>query len=152
MIVKNEKMCNSVTRRQARALPFLLSARTVGDGCQAAGISRKCFYNWMKEEAFRSEYRGRQSRLVDLAMVTLKGNAMEAAEKLSAMVATEEGPAPAPRMQGRHRPQFEDQGARRDRSQAGRARKKVCRGSVTGECLTEGPESTCGGCAIPRRE
>ena len=92
MIVRNEKVCNFVTRRQARALPILLSARTVGEGCQAAGISRKCFYNWMKEEAFRNEYRGRQSRLVDLAIVTLKGNAMEAAEKLSAMVSTEEGP------------------------------------------------------------
>jgi len=92
MAFKSEKVCNSVTRRQARALPFILSARTVGEGCQAAGISRKCFYNWMKEEAFRNECRGRQSRLVDLALVTLKGNAMEAAEKLSAMVATEEGP------------------------------------------------------------
>ena len=41
MISKNEKVCNFVTRRQARALAFLLSARTVGEGCQAAGISRK---------------------------------------------------------------------------------------------------------------
>ena len=92
MISKNEKVCNFVTRRQAKALPLILSERTVGEGCQAAGISRKCFYNWMKEEAFRNEYRDRQSRLVDLALVTLKGNAVIAAEKLSAMVATEGGP------------------------------------------------------------
>ena len=37
MIVKNEKVCNFVTRRQARALPFLLSARTVGRGLSSRG-------------------------------------------------------------------------------------------------------------------
>ena len=61
MIVKNEKVCNFVTRRAGEGLPFLPSARTVGEGCQAAGISRKCFYNRMKEEAFRNEYRGRRA-------------------------------------------------------------------------------------------
>ena len=92
MISKNEKVCNFVTQRQAKALPLILSGRTVGEGCEAAGISRKSFYNWLKGEAFRNEYRERQRALVELAMVTLKGNAMAAAEKLASMVATEGGP------------------------------------------------------------
>ena len=92
MISKNEKVCNFVTQRQAKALPLILSGRTVGEGCEAAGISRKSFYNWMKGEAFRNEYRDRQRNVVELAMLTLRGNAVVAAEKLSAMVATEGGP------------------------------------------------------------
>jgi hypothetical protein len=94
MISENHKASTFVTlsRGQARALPFMLSARTVEEGCRAAGISKQCFYNWMKQEAFREEYRARQSGFVSLAMETLKGNAVEAAEKLSAMMSEAEGP------------------------------------------------------------
>jgi len=70
----------------------MLAARTVEEGCRAAGVSKQCFYNWMKQEAFREEYRRRHSSFVSLAMETLKGNAVEAAERLSAMMSKEEGP------------------------------------------------------------
>jgi len=94
MISESHKTSTSVTlsRAQARALPMILSARTVGEGCGAAGISKQCFYNWMKQEAFSEEYRKRQSGFVSLAMETLKGNAVEAAERLAAMMSKEEGP------------------------------------------------------------
>jgi len=94
MISENHKTSTFVTlsRGQARALPMILSARTVEEGCRAAGISKQCFYNWMKQEVFREEYRKRQSGFVSLAMETLKGNAVEAAERLAAMMSKEEGP------------------------------------------------------------
>ena len=82
----------TLSRAQARALPLMLAARTVEEGCRAAGISKQCFYNWMKQEAFREEYRRRHGSFVSLAMETLKGNAVEAAERLSAMMSKEEGP------------------------------------------------------------
>jgi hypothetical protein len=71
---------------------MILSARTIEQGCKNAGISTRSFYNWMKQEAFRNEYRKNHSSLVALAMETLKGNAIEAAEKLSGMISSEEGP------------------------------------------------------------
>ena len=94
MISPSQKPSTFVTlsRAQARALPLMLSARTIEDGCRASGISKQCFYNWMKQEAFRDEYRRRQNSFVSLAMETLKGNAVEAAERLSAMMTKEEGP------------------------------------------------------------
>lgn len=90
----NQKPSTFVTlsHAQARALPSLLSARTIEEGCRAARVSRQCFYNWMKQEAFREEFRRRRSSIVSLAMETLKGSAGEAAEKLSAMMSKEEGP------------------------------------------------------------
>ncbi len=93
MISKRKKSSTFAhpTRRQARALPLLLSGRTVEEGCKHAGISKQTFYNWMKIEAFRSEYRRNQSSFVALALETLKGNAMEAAEKLIGMISSEEG-------------------------------------------------------------
>ena len=94
MISHSRKPSTFVTlsRGQARALPFILSAKTVEEGCRDAGISKQCFYNWMKQEVFREEYRKRRSAFVSLAMETLKGNAVEAAERLSAMMSKEEGP------------------------------------------------------------
>jgi len=94
MISKCKKMSTFVilTRGQARALPVILSARTIEEGCKNAGISRQTFYNWMKTEVFRNEYRKNHSSFVALAMETLKGNAIEAAEKLSGMISSEEGP------------------------------------------------------------
>ena len=81
----------NLTRGQARALPVILSARTVEEGCKNAGISKQTFYNWMKIEVFRDEYRRNHSRFVALALETLKGSAMEAAEKLSGMISSGEG-------------------------------------------------------------
>jgi hypothetical protein len=45
----------------------------------------------MKIEAFRNECRRNHSRFVALALETLKGSAIEAAEKLSGMIASGEG-------------------------------------------------------------
>jgi hypothetical protein len=93
MISKLRETSNVVnlTRAQARALPMILSARTIEEGCRNAGISKQTFYNWMKIEAFREEYRKNHSRYVALAMETIKGSAIEAAEKLSGMMSSGEG-------------------------------------------------------------
>ena len=109
-----------LTRRQGRALPLLLSGRTVEEGCKHAGISKQTFYNWMKQRPSGRSIGERQSGFVALALETLKGNAMEAAEKLIGMISFRGGRPLAQRMQGRHRLQSEDQGARRDRDPPGR--------------------------------
>ncbi len=59
MISRRQKSSTfaNLTRRQARALPLLLSGRTVEQGCTNAGISKQSFCNWMKHEAFRNEYK-----------------------------------------------------------------------------------------------
>ena len=67
MIQKTSTFVN-LTRGQARALPVILSARTVEEGCKNAGISKQTFYNWMKIEVFRDEYRRNHSRFVALAL------------------------------------------------------------------------------------
>jgi hypothetical protein len=93
MISKKRKTSTFVilTRRQARALPVILSAKTIEEGCRNAGISKQTFYNWMKIDVFREEYRKNHSRFVALAMETIKGSAIEAAEKLSGMISSGEG-------------------------------------------------------------
>jgi hypothetical protein len=67
-----------LTPRQARAIPKILSGRTCEEGCQAAGISKACFYLWMQQEAFRTEYESQRQRLADVAMGLLVQNVEKA--------------------------------------------------------------------------
>ena len=47
----------SLSRRQLRALPHFVFARDVTEGCRNSKVARGTFHRWMKQEAFRSEFR-----------------------------------------------------------------------------------------------
>lgn len=52
-MTKNDK--NSLSPKQLLALPIFASQPCVDKACEQLGISRNCFYEWMKEPAFKTE-------------------------------------------------------------------------------------------------
>lgn len=78
-------MSTGLNRRQARALPFLVTARTFEGGCQAAGISTSCGYLWLKQAAFKDELEEARDTLVDEALTRLKTNVGKAIDSLVAL-------------------------------------------------------------------
>lgn len=63
---------NALTERQCKALPFLISSSSEGDGCRQAGIARQTYYEWLKEPGFRAELSRLRNAIVDDALEKLK--------------------------------------------------------------------------------
>ena len=63
-----------LTARQVRVIPKILGAKTCEAGCEAAGISTACFYKWMQDAGFRTEFERQRDRLVEAAMGLLLQN------------------------------------------------------------------------------
>ena len=62
----------TLTWRQRRAIPLLVGAKTIEAGCKASGISRQTFFNWLKREDFREEYKRQRDNLFNLAYQTMR--------------------------------------------------------------------------------
>jgi len=45
----------NLTRKQLRAIPIIISARTISEGVKQAGISKTIFYEWMKDGLKQAE-------------------------------------------------------------------------------------------------
>lgn len=72
-MMKDKTRHNStLSAKQLRALPILLSSRSVVEGCRKASISRDVFYLWMKTEAFRQVYEKESVQLVQSSIDSLK--------------------------------------------------------------------------------
>jgi hypothetical protein len=80
-----------LTARQARAIAKILNARTCEEGCQAAGVSKACFYKWMRNETFRAEFERQRQRLVEAAFGTIAQNIEKAASVLVGLLDCQDG-------------------------------------------------------------
>jgi ACT domain-containing protein len=76
----------TLSAKQIKAIPVILSCRNISEGVKKARISRDTFYEWMKETAFRDEYNRRQKELVNIALQELKGLTKEAVDALRDLV------------------------------------------------------------------
>jgi hypothetical protein len=79
------------TGRQAKAIPKILAAKTCEEGCQAAGISKACFYKWMKQETFRAEFERQRERLVEAAFGLIAQSIEKAASVLVGLLDCQDG-------------------------------------------------------------
>jgi hypothetical protein len=75
-----------LTAKQLKAIPVLLAARSVADGCRAAKISRETFYAWRQESDFKGEYERQSRDLVQEAFRSLKLLGNEAVEVLAKLL------------------------------------------------------------------
>lgn len=82
---KNEQKL-TLSRKQMKAIPVIISARTITDGVKHAEISKTLFYEWMKDESFRNEFISRQNDIVETALKELKGLSSVAVEQLGALL------------------------------------------------------------------
>ena len=78
----NDRKQQNLTDRQLKAIPLLLSGRTISEGCRKANISRECFYEWMKDENFKAEFQRQRMAIMDDFFHSLKLCGSEAVEVL----------------------------------------------------------------------
>ncbi len=79
----------TLTERQLRAIPFLLAAPSIEEGCKEARVGKATVYGWLKEEAFREELRRQREEVVRGALDTLKANVSKATETLVKLLDSE---------------------------------------------------------------
>jgi Helix-turn-helix of insertion element transposase len=88
-IEREESMNNSernLTNKQLMAIPIIISARTITEGCKQAGISKTIFYEWLKDDLFKQEFIAMQNDLIETALKELKGLSAEAVEELGTLL------------------------------------------------------------------
>ena len=80
---------DALTAKQLRAIPFLLAAPSIEEGCKRARVSKVTVYAWLKQEGFREELRRRREEVVRGALETLKANTAKATETLVKLLDSE---------------------------------------------------------------
>lgn len=84
---------SSLSSNQLKALPAIVTCRSVDEACKEAGISRNCYYEWMKTPEFKEEVTKLREEVLNEAIEHLKANAMKAVITLSALMDNEDSPA-----------------------------------------------------------
>ena len=93
MISSNRQIpSNSVklSTRQKHAIPLVLAARSVEEGCRSAGITRQTWYNWMRDEALNEAVCQCREGVISDALERLKSAVAFAVEGLTGLVEAEE--------------------------------------------------------------
>jgi hypothetical protein len=80
----------NLTKRQLRALPIILQARSISEGVEKAAISKTTFYEWIKQPAFKTEFERQRQEIIDAALHELKLTAGEAVRALRELLNTRE--------------------------------------------------------------
>ncbi len=73
---------DGLTDRQRRAIPLFLSGPTITAGCEAAGVDRSTWYQWLAEPLFKAELHRRRDELTDEAFAMLSASLSKAVETL----------------------------------------------------------------------
>jgi hypothetical protein len=84
------KDTDSLTDRQIKVLPYIVASSTYSEGCKRAKVSRKTFYRWLDDPAFRSELEQKQKAISDRAMGMLSQNVTQAIERLAGLLGDED--------------------------------------------------------------
>jgi hypothetical protein len=71
-----------LSERQLKAIPFLVSAASDGEGCRQAKIGRQTYYEWIKEPAFKAELSRLRNIVVEDAIQLLKAHTAKAVNTL----------------------------------------------------------------------
>ena len=89
-IRQNPSESVKLTARQRRAIPLVLSARNIEEGCRTAKITTQTWYTWLREGGFKAEVDRQREAVISEAMDRLKAAVNEAVEGLTALMGVEE--------------------------------------------------------------
>jgi hypothetical protein len=64
--------------RQLRVIPYLLGSPSIEEGCKRARVSKGAVYEWLKDDAFKTELRRQREQLTAIALDTLKAGIAKA--------------------------------------------------------------------------
>lgn len=76
----------TLSTKQLKAIPVILSARSIAEGCKKARIDRGTFYTWLTDAAFKAEYESQQKEIINAALHELRGLAGEAVKVLRGLL------------------------------------------------------------------
>ncbi len=85
-MVENQK---GLTTLQRKAIPIILSSKTITEGVNKAGIKRETFYQWIRDPEFKSEFIRQRQEIIDIALHELKTSASEAVSVLRELLKAE---------------------------------------------------------------
>lgn len=90
-MTKNDKA--TLSPKQLQALPIFASQPCVDKACEQLGISRNCFYEWMKEPAFKNELKKYRHEITSEYIESLKIAAKGATNTLIQLLNEDNPPA-----------------------------------------------------------
>jgi ACT domain-containing protein len=79
-----------LTERQLKAIPHIVGSQTYSEGIKKAGISRKTFYEWMKDPVFERELTEQRKRITAEALGLLELSMNRAVEGLTGLLETQD--------------------------------------------------------------
>ena len=77
---------NSLTPRQLKFIPHLLTCRSIEEACRKAHVSKPTVYGWFKEDVFSEEVRKQRDLIYGRAIEKLTAGVDNAVEKLMKLV------------------------------------------------------------------
>jgi hypothetical protein len=85
-MIDNNPQFPTLSGKQLKAIPVILSSRNITEGCKKARISRDIFYDWIKNPIFKDEFERQRQEIIDSALHGLKVSASDAVEVLRALL------------------------------------------------------------------
>ena len=79
-----------LTARQRRAIPLVLAAKSIEEGCRAATITPVTWYAWLKNEGFKGVVEAQREAVVSEALNRLKAAVKGAVEGMTVLMGAEE--------------------------------------------------------------
>ena len=71
-----------LSRRQLKAIPFLVGSPTYTQGCEKAKINKTTLYKWLKNPEFKAELDRQRSEIVEAAFGMIAQNIEKAISTL----------------------------------------------------------------------
>lgn len=81
-IKPNQTESNGLTRKQKEAIPHLICARSLEEGCRKARIAKATLYEWLKDGGFKSELERQREKVITDALERLKAGITRAVDGL----------------------------------------------------------------------
>lgn len=79
-----------LSNKQLRAIPIILSCKSIAEGCERIKISRESFYSWLRDPVFKAEFIKQRQEIIDLALHELKASTSEAVTVLRELLKAED--------------------------------------------------------------
>jgi len=81
---ENDEMSDdgTLTDRQRRVIPHLLTSPSIEEGCRCARINKATVYEWLKDRIFREELKRQRDVVIERGLDSLKANISKATETL----------------------------------------------------------------------
>ena len=77
-----------LSRRQLKAIPFLVGSPTYTQGCEKAKINKTTLYKWLKNPEFKTELDRQRSEIVEAAFGMIAQNIEKAVSTLVGLLDT----------------------------------------------------------------